>query len=705
MPVNRLANEKSPYLLQHADNPVDWYPWREEAFEVARRENRVIFLSIGYSTCHWCHVMNRESFSDPGVAAFMNAHFVNIKLDREERPDVDRLYMTYVQATTGGGGWPMSVWLTPDLKPIVGGTYFPPRDAHGRAGFLTVLERVLSAWQTNESAIRDKAEGVIEELRSLGMNPEDGENSLPDRQVFPEACGIMRRRFDTVHGGFGSAPKFPRPSELLFLFQEARVVGWDTEQGRQILHMPLFTLEKMMHGGIHDHLGGGFHRYSVDKSWHIPHYEKMLYDQAQLAEAFLLGFLATGRTDFADTARGIFTYVKRDMTSPGGAFYSAEDADSLAEGASRKTEGAFYIWSRAEIDRLLGGDAPLFCAVYGVEAGGNAAPESDPHGELAGMNTLVRRMSDEGAAATFGMSIEDTVRSLERSRRILFDARGLRMRPHRDDKIITAWNGLMIRAFAMGSWILQDDSLLDTATEAADFLREHLYDASTGLLARTWRGTRSEVHGFAEDYACLIRGLLALYGADFDTRHLAWADALQARQDELFHDNKQGGYFSSAEGDPGVLVRIKEHYDGAEPCANTLSALNLLDFAILFSSPSATNRAEDVLRSLAPQIRGMPVAVAMGLMALRSFLQPERHVVIVGPPADPLTRRMVDAARRSSPTDRPFVLIDNDTSREFFSIKASFYRDLRLLNDRPTAFLCQNFACEEPTNDPARIAW
>jgi len=696
--TNRLANETSPYLLQHKDNPVDWYPWGKEAFAAARKQNKPIFLSVGYSTCHWCHVMNRESFSDPRIAAFMNEHFVNIKLDREERPDVDRVYMTFVQATTGGGGWPMSVWLTPDLEPIVGGTYFPPKDAHGRPGFLTILERVSEAWENDEKEIRSQAREVTTRLREFSSSGSSAD-SAGELTAAPltRALEQMEERFDDKAGGFGPAPKFPRPSELLFLFHEAQRLGSDSGPGKKALEMAVFTLENMMRGGIHDHLGGGFHRYSVDAKWHIPHYEKMLYDQAQLVEAYLIAYQMTGREAFADTARDILAYVTRDMTSPGGAFYSAEDADSLAEGAEHKTEGAFYIWKQEEIEALLGDDAPLFIATYGIEPGGNAAPESDPHGELQGTNTLYRRLTDAEAAKEFELTPEQVAEKLAASRKILFEARAKRHRPHLDDKVITAWNGLMISAFAKAHNVLGDPAYLEAAQRAADFLRTHLYREADGTLLRIWRESPSDIGGFAEDYAYLIRGLIDLYEAGFDTSRLAWAIELQQKQDDLFRDSKQGGYFSSTGEDPSVLLRMKEEYDGAEPSPNTIAALNLMRLSHLLGQPDYARRAEETLRSLLPQLQQAPLAAPIGLIALETALSPGQQIVIVGGAASSATREMLRSIRSRFLPRAVTVLIDDDAARDFFGTKAEFYRSVDAIDGKPTAYLCRDFVCELPT--------
>ncbi|MDQ6810263.1 MAG: thioredoxin domain-containing protein, partial [Verrucomicrobiota bacterium] len=464
---NQLAHEKSPYLLQHADNPVDWRPWGEEAFAKARAENKPIFLSIGYSTCHWCHVMAHESFENEDIAAVMNREFVNIKVDREERPDVDRVYMTFVQATTGGGGWPMSVWLTPALKPFVGGTYFPPEDRYGHPGFKKVLERIAAAWKQDHGKIAEQGNRIIAALSEAAEGGRESRAQL-NPEVLDTAYGQFARSFDAHEGGFGSAPKFPRPSTLNFLVRFAARVkernrGGTDEGGvpgaasspaetraAHALEMSLFTLQKMAAGGMHDQLGGGFHRYSVDATWHVPHFEKMLYDQSQLAIAYLEAFQITGDEQFATVVRDTLDYVRRDMTAPGGGFFSAEDADSEVPGADadhgKKSEGAFYIWTQKEIEAALGADAGSFTFQYGVLPDGNAPAGADPHGEFTGRNILIVRHTLAETAARFGKS-EDAVRaSLAESRATLLRLRAGRPRPHLDDKIITAWNGLMISA-------------------------------------------------------------------------------------------------------------------------------------------------------------------------------------------------------------------------------------------------------------------
>ena len=449
--ANRLAHEKSPYLLQHAHNPVDWYPWGKEAFEKARRENKPIFLSVGYSTCHWCHVMAHESFENEEIAAIMNREFVNIKVDREERPDVDRVYMTFVQATTGGGGWPMSVWLTPDLKPFVGGTYFPPEDRYGQPAFKSVLERIATAWKQDHDKIVEQGSKIVDALReSQSATTVDGKI---DGSVLDAAFKQIDRSYDPKEGGFGNAPKFPRPVTLNFL---TRFYARDStgDSGKHALDMALFTLGKMAAGGMHDHIGGGFHRYSVDRYWHVPHFEKMLYDQAQLAVAYLDAFQITKDRRHEAVARDILDYVARDMTSKEGGFFSAEDADSPVvtgigdSGHSKTAEGAFYVWTKKEIDDALGDAAEIFDFHYGVQPHGNAPEGSDPHDEFRGKNILIERHTIADTAQHFKKSEQEIRELLATSREKLFAIRAKRPRPHLDDKIIAAWNGLMISAYA-----------------------------------------------------------------------------------------------------------------------------------------------------------------------------------------------------------------------------------------------------------------
>ena len=573
--MNRLASEASPYLLQHRDNPVDWYPWGDEAFERARRENKPIFLSIGYSTCHWCHVMAHESFESDGVAAVLNESFVSIKVDREERPDVDRVYMTFVQATTGSGGWPMSVWLTPDLQPFYGGTYFPPTSKWQRPGFIDVLQEIARVWRDERENVVQSAASIVERLRGLRAEGGTGD-PVPDAGVLDRASRDFASSFDARRGGFGDAPKFPRASELFFLLRQHARTGEAEPRD-----MAVITLRAMALGGLRDHLGGGFHRYSVDADWRVPHFEKMLYDQAQLALAYVEAAQATGDLVYLDIALDTLEYVRRDLTDSGGGFYSAEDADSVppeeaANPGAHKTEGAFYIWRDEEIGDVLGADADIFRSRYGILPGGNAP--SDPHGEFTGRNLLYTARPLEAVASIAGRPVPEVQERLERCRLRLFERQGTRPRPHRDDKVLTAWNGLMIAAFARASRLVpreargpvtQGGGYLEDARRAARFVRQHLWNAGTGTLLRRYRNGDAGVAGYAEDYAYLIFGLLELFQADGDPAWLEWAVTLQTQQNARFWDATEGGWFSTTGDDPSVLLRLKEDYDGAEPSASS----------------------------------------------------------------------------------------------------------------------------------------
>ncbi len=696
--TNRLLNEKSPYLLQHAHNPVDWYPWGEEAFEKARKENKPIFLSVGYSTCHWCHVMARESFENEEIAKVMNEHFVNIKLDREERPDVDRVYMTYVQATTGGGGWPMSVWLTPDLKPFVGGTYFPPNDQGGRPGFKSILKKLAAAWKDDREKIVASSDQVINALRQYSQ-PEKSDGQL-DAGLREKAYKQIEGSFDDKLGGFGGAPKFPRPVTFNFLLREyARAPA--SKEGKRALEMTLFTLRKMAEGGMHDHLGGGFHRYSVDKFWHVPHFEKMLYDQAQLAMSYLDAFQITREPIFEQTARDILDYVRRDMTDKEGGFYSAEDADSLlAHGKPEHAEGAFYVWTRDEIERLLGPErGKVFNYHYGVEPKGNAPSGSDPHEEFTGKNILIQRHTLAETAKKFGLAEDKSGALLAESRKLLFDVRAKRPRPHLDDKIITAWNGLMISAFARGAQVLGDPAYLAAANQAADFVKSKLYRADTHTLLRSYRQGASEVQGFADDYAFFVAGLLDLYEASFDAGRIEWALQLQQRQNEMFGDEKQGGYFTTTGKDPNVLLRMKEDYDGAEPSPNSTAASNLLRLAAMLDKPDWRALAEKTLHAFDSQLERAPSAMPQMLVALDTFRSKAKQIVIAGQPDAADVKAMLREVHRHFIPNKVLILADGGASQKFFSDRVEFMKSVTPIRGHATAYVCENFVCQLPVTE------
>lgn len=710
MPKNRLEHEKSPYLLQHADNPVDWLPWGNEAFEKARRENKPIFLSIGYSTCHWCHVMAHESFEDDATAEIMNREFVSIKVDREERPDVDRVYMTFVQATTGGGGWPMSVWLTPQLEPFVGGTYFPPKDRFGQPAFKRVLQRIAEAWKNDREKISKQGANIVEALREAAK--EETAAGEIDASILENAYHQFARTFDAHEGGFGRAPKFPRPVTLNFLTRfHAR--NPDRDSGQHALEMVLLTLQKMAAGGIHDHIGGGFHRYSVDGHWHVPHFEKMLYDQAQLGCAYLDAFQITGDADFAATARDILDYVRRDMTSPEGGFYSAEDADSpIARGNGfpshgKTAEGAFYVWTKQEIDDALGDDAPTFSLQYGVEENGNIPAGADPHGELRGKNILIRSPGVLPAGPTGVSSVEsnaETVRkSLAQSRQKLFSIRSKRPRPHLDDKIIAAWNGLMISAFARGAQVLDDVAYLEAARRAAEFVRAKLYDESRRILFRSYREGRSEVEGFADDYAFFIQGLIDLYQASFEISWLKFALELQRQMDPLFWDDKGGGYFAVTGHDSSILLRMKEENDSAEPAASSVAALNLARLAAIRNDPELLARANKTVNAFARQLMHFPSALPQMLVAFDFLKTAPRQIVVVGDREEKRVHELLGEIRMHFLPHATVLLADGAEGQLFLAEKNEAIRAMRPVDGKPAVYICENFSCKAPVTEATAL--
>ena len=706
---NRLAGELSPYLQQHAGNPVDWYPWGDEAFERARREDKPIFLSIGYSTCHWCHVMEHESFEHAGIAAQLNEHFVSIKVDREERPDVDRVYMAFVQATTGSGGWPMSVWLTPDLKPFFGGTYFPRESRWGRAGFPDVLREVSERWASNRGELEQSADAVVGRLRDMqassaaGVAGGAGPGAVAGVDALAAGVQQFASAFDTRHGGFGGAPKFPRPAELLFLLRESARGG--DENARRIA---VATLEAMASGGMRDHIGGGFHRYSVDAAWRVPHFEKMLYDQAQLVLACLEAGQAAGAGALLQVAEDTIEYVRRDMTSPEGAFYSAEDADRGGPEAvgtdAAKSEGAFYLWTDEEVDALLGADAEVAKRRLGIQAGGNAP--QDPMGEFRGKNIPYLQQDIGEIAKLTDRSADDVMATLGAARRTLFDARARRPRPHLDDKVLAAWNGLMIAALARAAHVLDAaaaERSLQAAIRAATFARERLWDPDRRILRRRARDGAVSIDGYAEDYACLVWGLLELFQTSGDPAWLDWAVELQARQDALFWDEESGGWFATTGDDPSVLLRVKEEYDGAEPAASSVAVENLLTLMHLRDDPDAAGRVDRTLARFGTRLGQAARALPLMMAALVRYHAPATQIVIVGQPAAAETRTLerVVAGRYLPFAVRLRVAPGDGQAR--LAERLPFVGAMREIDGRPTAYVCTNFTCQEPVTDPARL--
>ena len=676
--ANRLAGEKSPYLLQHAHNPVDWHPWDDEAFALARKADRPIFLSIGYATCHWCHVMERESFEDERVAKVLNEGFVPIKVDREERPDVDRVYMTAMQAMGLGGGWPLTVFLTPDLAPFYGGTYFPPEARDGRPGLLELLPHVLGAWNRERPALEENGARLLEALTGLA-EAEQANEAAPFQALFDAAYASLEKSADPEWGGFGRAPKFPTAANLAFLWRDAaRVEGTDPARAEHARKLALLQLTRMKEGGIHDHLGGGFHRYSVDREWLVPHFEKMLYDQAQLASAYVDAHRATGLEEFAETARGVFAYVERDLTGEHGAFLSAEDADSEGE------EGRFYVWRPEELAAVLGAtEAPLFAARYGVTPAGNFE-----HGA-----SILHEAGSVPADAA--------------GREKLLAARSLRPRPLRDDKVIVAWNGLMISACARASWMLEEPALAARGARAANFVLTQLWDAASGELARRWRDGESGGRGQLDDYAFLARGLLDLYQATFDPAWLEHAVALADAMITRFADGAGGGFFESPAGDPSIRVRMKDGFDGAELAGNSIAALVLLDLAAVTERASYLEHARATLAHYARRLADHPAAMPMMLVAMMTALTPPRHVVIVAGAqgaAGEDARALVRAARAALAPRDALILIGSEATHARIGALVPFAAPLGARAATATAYVCVEGACHAPTADPTALA-
>ncbi|MDE3156083.1 MAG: thioredoxin domain-containing protein [Acidobacteriota bacterium] len=707
---NHLGAEQSPYLRQHATNPVDWRPWGEEAFAAARREDKPIFLSIGYSTCHWCHVMAHESFENDEVAAVLNREFVPIKVDREERPDVDRVYMTFVQATTGSGGWPMSVWLTPGLKPFFGGTYFPPSSRWGRPGFLELLQEIARVWRADRDRVVASADKVVDQLRQAGASEAPGD--VPGRDALSRAVAEFGAAFDTRRGGFGDAPKFPRPSELLFLLRETARTGRP-----EPADMALATLQAMAGGGIRDHVGGGFHRYAVDGDWRVPHFEKMLYDQAQLVLAYLEAAQLTGDGTYAAVAEDTLQYVARQMTDADGGFYSAEDADSVppeqaGEPGAHASEGAFYLWRDEEIGALLGADAGLVRQYFGLRPDGNAP--ADPQQEFTGKNLLYVARSIEDVAADTGRDPAAVDEAVRRARLLMFEARLKRPRPHLDDKVLTGWNGLMIAAFARAARVLRAFGAdvgqtaarhLERAERAARFIHDRLWHPSTGQLLRRYRAGQAGIPAYAEDYAFLAFGLLELVQAGGDPDWLAWAIALQEGLDARFWDEAAGGWFATSGTDESVLLRLKEEYDGAEPAASSVAVVNLLTLWRLTGEARYAERVERTLALFAHRLTRQARAVPMMLSALSAWHAREagEEIVIVGARTSPATLALQAEVAASY---RPFSVelpVDPAATQARIGRLLPFVAAMQPVDGRPAAYVCRQFACRQPVDTPEAL--
>ena len=674
--TNRLAHETSPYLLQHAHNPVDWFPWGEEALALAQAEDRPIFLSIGYSACHWCHVMEHESFENEETAALMNARFVNIKVDREERPDLDSIYMEAVQAMTGRGGWPMSVFLTPEGQPFYGGTYYPPAPRYGMPSFPQILIAVSDAYANKRADIEDQAERLTAALaRSGSIGGSEGDLS---NRILTEAVGKLQQYFDDQHGGFGDQPKFPQPMTLDFaMSQYARTSDPD------ILHIAEMTLEKMAEGGIYDQLGGGFHRYSVDRIWLVPHFEKMLYDNAQLLRSNLNLWKITGRELFRRVIHETTDYVLREMTSPEGGFYSTQDADSEGE------EGKFFVWTPTGIEDILGEeDAALFGQVYGVTARGNF----EGHTIL----NIVRPVAQVAKGA--GLTAEELEQRLAAMRQALFVEREMRIKPGRDEKILTEWNGLMIHALAEVGVGLDRPDALAAAQNAANFVLEKMSQPD-GKLYRTYKDGQAKLNAYLEDYAAFVRGLIALYESTFDLRWLAEASRLSRLFLEQFGESDAGGLFQTGVDHERLVVRRKDFIDNAIPSGNSLAAESLLRLAKLTGNDGYSQEASRIFAPMASAMAQQPTGFGRLLGALDNFLHPSQEVAIVGDPDDPATQALLREVRRRY---LPHTVVALKHPGEENPLPLLEGRGL--VDNKPAAYVCENFACKLPVTDIKALA-
>jgi uncharacterized protein YyaL (SSP411 family) len=674
---NRLAQESSPYLRQHANNPVDWYPWGDEAFTAAREADKPLFVSIGYATCHWCHVMERESFEDPGIAALMNDAFVNVKVDREERPDVDGIYMTVCQMVTGHGGWPLNVVLTPDRRPVFAGTYIPPSSMHGRMGMRELVPRLKQIWGHQ----RDRMEKSAEEITSLLQREAQGDlrADVGGLSSLNEAATHLRQQYDTRHAGFGGAPKFPMPHYIGLLLRH-----WHLSGDEQSLEMATSTLKAMARGGIHDHIGFGFHRYSTDAEWLVPHFEKMLYDQATLLDAYVDGYLASGQTELAEVAESIAEYVIRDLRSADGAFYSAEDADS--EGI----EGKFYVWTIDELTETLEAeDAVRAIDVYNATKEGNFRDEAT--GQRTGTNIL-------HLSPTEGQLARDAGREAVRSR--LLAERERRERPLLDDKILTDWNGLMIAAMARAGSVLDDGRLIEVAAQAAEFLFDHMVEDGGRVLHRL-HGRQSGIPGNLDDYAFLARACLELYLATSDGHWMEKSAALVEQSLDRFWDDERGGFYFAPAGREDLIVRRKEIQDGATPSGLSVSVLNLARVGRLLRRDDLLERARLAVKSVGESIDRYPSAHT-ALVSHLGHLEPGAgETVIVGSKEDPATREMLAAALGQFSPYRLTVHIDpNDGANPLLKV-APHFAAYSSIDGKATAYVCRDFVCEAPTTDPA----
>jgi uncharacterized protein YyaL (SSP411 family) len=671
--TNHLIHETSPYLRQHAHNPVNWFPWGEEALQRARELDRPIFLSIGYSACHWCHVMEHESFEDPDIGNLLNDYFVSIKVDREERPDLDQIYMTAVQMMTHHGGWPMSVFLTPDLKPFYGGTYFPPEDRFGMPSFRRVLQAVLDAWQNRRAAIQQQSEEITEHLQRSGtLEPGDG---VLNEQILKTATSQLRQVFDNVFGGFGRAPKFPHAMDVRLLLRTWKRFGDDSA-----LDMVRKTLDGMARGGMYDHLGGGFHRYSTDARWLVPHFEKMLYDNALLVPAYLEAFQATGEPFYREVVEETLAYVSREMTSAEGGFFSTQDADSEGE------EGKFFVWSKAEVEQVLGPElAPQFCSVYDVTGEGN----------WEGHNILYRTRGDEQEARLLGLPVSELRAKLDQAKQKLLEVRGRRVWPGRDEKILTSWNGLMISAFAQAGAALDRRGYVEHAEAAAHFVWGRLRTAQGRLLRTTAGNAEPRLNAYLEDYACIIEAFTRLYEASFAAVWIERALNLTDIMIDQFWDDKDGGFFFTGRDHEQLIARTKDPHDSSIPSGNSMAVTALLRLAKLTGRSDLFDRAERTLRAFSGLLSSAPLAAGQMLVALEFYLGPVNEIAVVGEPASADTLQALQLLRQGFRPRQVLAFKDVQEKSEYLDKQVPLLAN-KTSHGPVTVYVCRNFACQEP---------
>ena len=680
---NRLKLEKSPYLLQHADNPVDWYAWGPEAFEKAIKENKPIFLSIGYSTCHWCHVMAHESFEDPEVARLMNDVFICIKVDREERPDIDNIYMRVCQMMTGSGGWPLTILMTPDKKPFFAGTYIPRESHHGRLGMMDLVPRIKELWDTQHDEILKSADKITASLNQIAH---DASGPELDKSTLKTAYDQLTGRYSEQYGGFGNAPKFPSPQNLLFLLRY-----WQSTNDEKALRMVVKTLQSMQNGGIYDHVGFGFHRYSTDSHWLVPHFEKMLYDQAMLAMAYTEAYQATGINEFEETAKEIFTYVLRDMTDKEGGFYSAEDADS--EGV----EGKFYVWTEDEIRQTLKGDeADLIINVYSIDKIGNFRDEAS--GENTGANILHLNKSLTEIAFKNKESVDGLKESVEAARQKLFAVRNKRVHPHKDDKILTDWNGLMIAALAKGAQAFDEPKYAEAAKRAADFILTGMRREDGRILHR-YRDGHTAILANVDDYAFLIWGLLELYETVFDVDYLQTALDLNSEMIKYFWDEKDGGFYFTAEDAEELIVRQKEIYDGAIPSGNSVAVSNLFRLSRITANTDFEDKANKIMLAFSKDVESAPSGYTQMMVALGFGIGPSYEIVIVGNPEADDTKEMLSSLGKHFIPYKVILLKHDDQETADITKIAEYTEYHSSFDGKATAYVCLDFACKMPVTN------